>query len=148
MTTLAVIMFLSLAGVAALHVAWGLGVLWPLEDERDLVALVVGETGRSRMPPLNQCLLAAIVIFSAGLIALAAADLLHIAVAPDLVTAAGALAALVFAGRGIAPYLPAWRRAFSQEPFATLDRSWYGPFCLLLATAYTVMAVIRFWQLP
>ena len=123
-------------------------MLWPLEDERDLVALVIGETGRRHMPPLNQCLFAAAASFGAGLVALAVADVLHFPLSPDLITTAGALVAIVFAGRGIAAYLPAWRRAFSQEPFATLDRSWYGPFCLLLAAAFAVMVLIRFWQLP
>jgi hypothetical protein len=145
MTTLAVIVFLALASIAALHAAWGFGALWPAQDEHDLVALVIGQTGRSRMPGRVECLLAAAAIFMAGLVALATADLVGTPVAPALVTVAGTLAGVVFTGRGIAPYVPAWRRTFSQEPFATLDQSWYGPFCVLLALAFAVLVFKRVW---
>jgi hypothetical protein len=62
---------------------------------------------------------------------------------PLLVTVAAALIAAVFAGRGIAAYLPAWRRRFSQEPFAMLDQSWYGPLCLLFALVFALLALQR-----
>src|SRR5919197_1275827 len=78
MTTIAVIMFLALAAIAMLHAAWGFGVRWPAEDERDLVALVVGRTGRTRMPAPSACWRAAAAIFVAGLVALAVADLVAV----------------------------------------------------------------------
>jgi hypothetical protein len=135
MTTIAVIMFLALAAIAMLHAAWGFGVRWPAEDERDLVALVVGRTGRTRMPAPSACWRAAAAIFVADLVVLPGP--------PILVTGAAALVAAVFAGRGIAAYLPAWRRRFSQEPFATLDQSWYGPLCLLFALAFALLVMKR-----
>ena len=145
MTTLAVMVFLLLAAVAALHAAWGFGLRWPAEDERDLVALVVGATGRTRMPAMAECLAAAAAILAAGLIALAAAGLVAVPISPVLLTTVAALVAAVFAARGLAAYLPGWRQRFSQEPFATLDRSWFGPLCLLLALAFAFLAAGRMW---
>ena len=146
MTTLAVMVFLLLAVIAALHAAWGFGLRWPAEDERDLVALVVGATGRTRMPAMVECLAAAAAILGAGLVALAAAGLVAVPISPVLLAAIAALVAAVFAVRGLAAYLPAWRRRFAQEPFATLDRSWFGPLCLLLALAFAFLAIGRMWM--
>jgi hypothetical protein len=141
MTSLAVLLFLALAMLAAVHVAWGFGLRWPAQDERDLVALVVGRTGQTRMPGPLECFAAAAALFCAGLVALAMADLAR---APRfLTTTAGAIVVLVFAGRGIAAYLPPWRRRFSQQPFAAMDQSWYAPLCLLLAVAFGLLLAGR-----
>jgi hypothetical protein len=143
MISIALIIFFSLTMMAALHIAWGFGAHWPAPDERALVSLVVGRTGTTRMPTRLACLRAAVAIFLAGFAAIAAVDLVQVPVSPALVTAAGVFVAAVFALRGIAAYLPVWRRAFAQEPFATLDRDWYGPFCLLLALAFALLVLKR-----
>jgi hypothetical protein len=143
MTSLAVMLFLALAAIAAVHVAWGLGMRWPAQDERDLVALVIGRTGQTRMPDPVQCFAAAAAIACAGVVALALADLVRVPAPRFLATTAGAIVTLVFAGRGIAAYLPAWRRRFSQEPFAAMDRSWYAPLCLLFAVAFGLLLAQR-----
>jgi hypothetical protein len=143
MTLLAVMLFLALAALAAVHAAWGLGMRWPVQDERDLVALVVGRTGQTRMPDPIQCFAAAAALLGAGLVALAMADLVHAPGPQFLATAAGAFVTLVFAARGMAAYLPAWRRRFSQQPFATMDVSWYAPLCFLLAVAFGLLLAKR-----
>ncbi len=143
MTSLAVMLFIALAAIAAVHVAWGLGVRWPAQDERELVALVVGRTGQTRMPDSMQCFAAAAALFCAGLVALAMADVVRPSAHRFPATTAGAIVTLVFAGRGIAAYLPAWRRRFSQEPFAAMDRSWYAPLCLLFAVAFGLLLAQR-----
>jgi hypothetical protein len=143
MTTLAVMLFLALAALAAVHVAWGFGLRWPAQDERDLVALVVGRTGQTRMPGPIQCFAAAAALFCAGLVALAMADIVPGPGPRFLASAAGAIVTLVFAGRGVAAYLPAWRRRFSQEPFAAMDQSWYAPLCFLLAVAFGLLLARR-----
>ena len=143
MTTIAVIVFLSLTAIAIFHAAWGCGVRWPAQDERDLVALVVGATGRTRMPPPLECFAVAAAIFAAGVVGLAVSNIVAVPGPPILVTLAGLGVTAVFALRGIATYLPAWRRRFSQEPFATMDRSWYGPLCLLFALAFAMLMVKR-----
>jgi len=134
MSNVAVAVFLILAVIAGLHVAWGFGLRWPARDERSLVALVIGATDHTRMPSMAQCLLAAAAIFAAGLVALALVRV--VPVPADLASVAGALAAVIFAGRGAAAYVPAWRQRFSQQPFAAMDRTYYGPLCLLLALAF------------
>jgi len=135
MSILAVIVFLVLAAIAVLHVAWGFGLRWPAHDERSLVGLVIGTTGRTRMPSLVECLAAAAAIFAAGLVTLAVADVMPVPAPRWLVTTAGAGATAIFAGRGAAAYVPAWRQRFSRQPFAAMDRTYYGPLCLLLAAA-------------
>jgi len=143
MTTIAVIVFMSLTAIAIFHAAWGCGVRWPAQNERDLVALVIGATGRTRMPPPLECWAAAAAIFAAGLVALAVSNVVAVPGPPILVTLAGLVVTAVFALRGIAAYLPPWRRRFSQEPFATMDRSWYGPLCLLFALAFVMLMIKR-----
>jgi hypothetical protein len=143
MNMLAVMLFLALTALAAVHIAWGLGMRWPARDERDLVALVVGRTGLTRMPGPLECFAAAAALVCAGLVALAMADVVHVRGPRFVATTAGILVMLVFAGRGVAAYLPAWRRRFSQQPFAAMDQSWYAPLCFLLATAFGVLLAQR-----
>jgi hypothetical protein len=143
MSSIALAIFLVLAVIAALHAVWGFGLRWPVRDERSLVALVIGATGRNRMPAMAQCLIAAAAIFAAGVVALALAGVIAVPLPEIMITAAGVLTALVFAGRGLAAYVPAWRRRYGQQPFATLDRNWYGPLCLLLAAGFIVLTIGR-----
>ena len=130
--------FIVLAAISAIHVAWGFGVRWPRRSELELVTTVIGHR-RDTMPPPFQCYLAALAIFIPGAIALLLAGIVQTALPPWLVTLAGAGAALVFAGRGIAGYVPAWRALHPREPFASLDRHYYSPLCLLLAAGLVVL---------
>jgi hypothetical protein len=130
--------FVVLTAIAAMHVAWGLGVRWPRRNEADLVTTVIGHK-RNTMPTPIQCYLAALAIFIPGAIALLLAGLVRTALPPGLVALAGAGAAAVFAGRGIAGYLPAWRARHPREPFASLDRHYYSPLCLMLAAGLVVL---------
>ena len=143
MTTMAVIVFLVLALIAAAHAAWGFGVSFPAANREDLFHLVIGARGSSEMPNLIQCLAAAAVIFCAGASALLVADVIKTPLPPSLVTVLGALVALVFAGRGVAAYTSAWRWRFPKEPFAGMDRSCYGPLCLMLALCFSVLLIKR-----
>jgi hypothetical protein len=143
MTVIAVAIFLLLTAIAALHAAWGFGLRWPAREERSLVALVIGATGQTRMPGLAQCLLAAAAIFAAGVVALLLAGVARVPLPPGFVTLIGVLVFFVFAGRCIAAYIPAWRRRFAQEPFASMDRTWYGPLCLLLAIGFFAITIGR-----
>ncbi len=51
----------------------------------------------------------------------------------------GSAIAAVFLARGVAGYLPAWRRGHALEPFATWDRRFYAPLCLLVAAGYAAL---------
>jgi hypothetical protein len=143
MTLMAILVFFVLTTIAAFHVAWGLGMTFPAADRNDLFLLVVGARGPAEMPALLQCLAAATAIFLSGATALLTADLVKLPLPPWMVTVLGLLVTLIFAGRGIAAYTPAWRRLFPREPFATMDRSWYGPLCLLLAVCFATLLTNR-----
>jgi hypothetical protein len=132
--------FIVLAAVAAIHVGWGLGMRWPRETEAELVRTVIGHK-RDTMPSSSQCYLAALAIFIPGVIALVLARLVQTPLPPWLVLLAGVGAALVFGGRGIAGYVPAWRARHPREPFASLDRRYYSPLCLLLAAGLIALLV-------
>ena len=49
------------------------------------------------------------------------------------------LFALVFLVRGALAYTSFWRRLTPQEPFATLDRTRYGPLCLAIGLGFVVL---------
>jgi hypothetical protein len=138
MSFIAFAIFLLLTIIAGIHVAWGTGVRWPRKTEAELVTTVIGHRS-DRMPAPGQCYLAALAIFIPGAIALMLAGLVQTILPPWLVILAGAGAALVFAGRGIAGYVPAWRARHPREPFASLDRHYYSPLCLLLAAGLVVL---------
>lgn len=138
MSVLAFAIFVVLTTIAALHVAWGVGMRWPCRTEADLVATVVGHR-QGKMPPPNQCYIAALAIYIPGTIALMLAGLIDTSLPPPIILIAGLGAMLVFAGRGIAGYLPVWRARFPREPFAAYDRRYYSPFCLILAAGFAVL---------
>ena len=127
MTLIAIIFSAILIGVAALHLTWALGVWVPIRDEAQLTRTVVGARGLTSMPGSVAC---AVVAMACLFVAI----LPHLARFPfqsPLMVAAG----MVFLLRGLAPFFPAWRRRFPEEPFATLDRLIYSRLCLLLGAA-------------
>jgi hypothetical protein len=130
--------FIMLTVIAVIHVAWGFGVRWPCKTEAELVTTVIGHK-RDTMPSSSQCYLAALAIFIPGAIALMLAGLVQTPLPPWLVLLAAGAATLVFAGRGIAGYVPAWRARHPREPFASLDRHYYSPLCLMLAAGLAVL---------
>ncbi|MBM3645945.1 MAG: DUF3995 domain-containing protein [Alphaproteobacteria bacterium] len=130
----AVILSVALGSIAALHVYWGLGGLWPERTPAALAAAVFGD-GRKRMPPPWQCFAVA-----ALLVAVAAWAWLILWL-PEVgwVAAGGLVIVATFVVRAMAAYSPRWRAAFPAEPFATRDRLYYGPLCLLLAVGYATL---------
>ena len=135
MTITAWTMALTLWLIAALHVYWGFGGLWPAVDAGALARTVVGARGVQRMPSLTACATVAAVLIGVG-----TWPLLVVGVLPPvwpcwLLVATGMAIAGVFLARGCAAYWPVWRRRVPEEPFATLDRSLYGPLCLALGLA-------------
>ncbi len=135
---LATLVFLELAAVAALHVYWAFGGLWPGTDVASLVRTVVGVKDMRAMPSRPLTLAVAVALGAAGLPPLVKASLLPVFLPAGLVQACLLLVGAIFALRGIAPYLPMGKQ-HPVEPFATLDRRLYGPFCLAAALEYTVL---------
>jgi hypothetical protein len=45
----------------------------------------------------------------------------------------------IFMARGIAGFSARWRTHFTAEPFATRNRRYYSPYCLLLGVGYIAL---------
>ena len=128
---LALLLFLAVFALSLVHFYWSRGSHWPMESEEALARAVVGD-GRRRMPGRLPCLAVSFILCMAAIFPLCALDpasrlpVRHIS---------GVIAG-VFVARGIAGYSPTWRRHFRDEPFATLDKRYYSPLCILLGLAY------------
>lgn len=134
MVLLASLLTLGVGVVAVIHVMWGLGSHWPETSEEALVRGVVGD-GRRRMPAPWQCFAVAIALAAMALwpwYALGRIDL-------PIVLAGTYTIAGVFIARGIAGYSVRWRAHFKDEPFATRNRKYYSPYCLLIGIGYIAL---------
>jgi hypothetical protein len=130
-TVVSIALSAGLLLVGAVHVLWALGVWWPAREERRLVSAVVGVAGVERMPGPIPCLLVTA--------ACTLAASLPWWPPGGLREAALALAMGVFLLRGLMPWMRPWRRVAPQEPFASLDRAFYGPLCLLFAAGFAIL---------
>jgi hypothetical protein len=136
---LAIALFIVLQTIADLHAAWGFGWRWP--SDRGLARTVVGRAGIVRMPSLASCLVVAALLAAMSLWPLFAAGLLP-APWPSWLTQLGGLGlTVVFLGRGIAGYVPAWRSRFSEQPFASLDQRLYSPLCLAVGVGILTILI-------
>jgi len=131
---LAILLFLGVGAAAALHALWGLGSTWPEADEEALARSVVGD-GRRRMPPAWQCFAVAALL---AIVALWPFLMLGRGEVPVVLAGSFAISGL-FVTRGFAGYSPRWRGRFRDEPFATRDRRYYSPFCLLMGVGYLAL---------
>ncbi|MCY1126061.1 DUF3995 domain-containing protein [Frigidibacter sp. RF13] len=132
MTILAYLLTAVLLTIACLHLMWAIGWWFPLGDERRLARAVVGARGIERMPGAIACSLVVVA-------------LLGVASAiwwPDTIVRTLALwvSGAVFLLRGVIAYIPAFRRFGPEEPFATLDKSYYAPLCLVLGVGIWALA--------
>ena len=118
----------TLAGLAALHVAWGAGSSVPFDDRDDLADAVVGTTA---VPSQAACFMVA------GALSTAAALVLGLPAGRPALRRAGLLGVTtVLGGRGL---LGVVARTDLVSPgstsprFRQLDRRLYAPLCLALA---------------
>jgi hypothetical protein len=141
MSFLALALAATMLLLAVLHAYWGLGGVWPGKDAKTCARTVGGFAGATRMASPSACFAVAAALVAAALISLVQGGLMEfesLGLFPSL--AAGG-AAFVFAGRGIAGFTPAWRRLTPEQPFAKLDTRYYSPLCLLIGTAFAILAV-------
>lgn len=141
-----------LGALAALHLYWAAGGLWPGGSARKLIDTIIGNPRRDRMPPAWLSALVGLALAAAAILPLSVVPVFpdgalshYFSTAPLLGAMAATLfVALVFLARGIAGYLPFWRRLHPAQPFATLDALFYSPLCLLLGLAhiYVDLAVL------
>ena len=132
-----------LGTLAALHLYWAAGGLWPGGSTSKLIDAVIGDPRLDRMPPAWLSALVGLALAAAAILPLSVAPVfpngalsLYFSTVPLLGAMAATLfVALVFLARGIAGYLPFWRRLHPAQPFATLDVFLYSPLCLLLGLA-------------
>ena len=137
---IASLVFIPLLAAFFAHFLWAVGSTWPAKNEELLAHTVIGDAGRTRMPPRPVTALIAFAILAAGLVALSLAD-------PEPGTAMlilGAIMALVFLGRGAVGYTRFWAKRASAEPFRTLDRKFYSPLCLALGVGFVFLVSWRF----
>jgi len=131
---LAILLFLGVGAAAAVHGLWGLGSTWPEANEEALARSVVGD-GRRRMPPAWQCFTVAALL---AIVALWPFFMLGRHEVPVVLAGSFAIGGL-FMARGFAGYSPRWRGRFGDEPFATRDRRYYSPYCLLMGVGYLAL---------
>jgi hypothetical protein len=117
-----------------LHFGWGRGSFWPEASEVALARAVVGD-GRRHMPPPIACFAVSIVLALAALWPLCVvAGVTDLPVAQTSMTIGG-----VFVGRGAAGFVPRWRELFCDEPFATRDKRYYSPLCIVIGLGYAAL---------
>lgn len=132
---------LVLALLAGLHVYWACGGVWPGVDQRSCARAVAGFRGIDRMPPPAMSLAVALALALAGLLALMLAAIVPAPVPAMATVAAGACAAVVFIGRGLAGFSPGWRRLTPEMPFARNDVRYFSPLCLLVGAGFVLLSL-------
>ena len=130
-----------LAAIAGLHFYWAFGGLWPCDDERSLVRTVIGHADRKRMPPFWMTIVVAVMLAAMTSWPLVLAGLAWAIVGLPLMIAGSAILTALFLTRGVAGYVPAWRRLYPVQPFARLDRTLYSPLCLVPGTGFLALTL-------
>lgn len=130
MSVLAGGMIAVLLGAGGMHALWGLGICWPIRDERRLAQAVVGGKGVTRMPPgwmafgvTGLTVLGALwTCFLAGWIG-----------APIwLMRLGGWTMCAILLLRGTSTYLRGWLPWPVEPVFDHLDRVYFAPLILFL----------------
>jgi Protein of unknown function (DUF3995) len=127
---------LVLFAIAALHAYWGIGGRWPGHDELSLARTVVGNKDIKQMPSSAACFGVTALLAAVGLWPLFMAGVLPSFWPHWLMVLAGWGFVIVFFARGVAAYVPAFRRLAPEEPFASLDRKIYAPLCISLGFGF------------
>jgi hypothetical protein len=133
---LAAVLAAALFALSGLHLYWGFGGRWPGHDETSMVEHVVGRTRGMRAPGLLASTAVALALAAGGALVLASLT----STGWDGWLQAGRwILFAVFAGRGLATYVPPVFRYAEGTPFATLNRRAYGPLCLAIALGILVL---------
>jgi hypothetical protein len=136
-TVLAVV----LAALAGIHLYWAVGGVWPGTDQKSCARAVAGFRGIDRMPPPAAGMAVALALFAAAGLALVLSGGPESTPASSLILLLGVGAAIVFLGRGIAGFTPAWRRLTPEMPFARNDVRWFSPLCLAIGAGFVLLTI-------
>lgn len=132
-------LFCVLSLIAAVHVYWAFGGLWPAQNVEKLIHTVVGDPRFERMPPAWMTIAVAIALLAAAWIGLERASIVQFL--PFWMVQLGCWVLFaVFALRGLWAFLvPVGIRTPTPpltEPFATYDLWLYGPLCFVIALGF------------
>jgi hypothetical protein len=131
---------IALMAISVAHLAWSLGLSWPLKNRKLLAQTVVGFTGVEKMPNPLFTFVVAIATFYAAFIALAMADPEGGGTNLNLV---GGVIALIFLARGIIGYTAKWQAMTSEPIFRLNDKRVYSPLCLFIGLGFTTLILLR-----
>jgi hypothetical protein len=141
---ISILLIVVLCALGALHAYWGLGGRWPGHDERNLVQLVVGRTRAMRMPGFAASMLVAAALFSAAVLVALECRIVPVglgALTEKFVHIGFWLVFAVFALRGLAGFIPSIFAYAQGTPFASLNRLFYSPLCLLIAAGFATVGL-------
>ncbi len=152
--------FSSLTLTAGLHAYWAIGGKWPGRDDETLAKMVIGTKGLTKLPKASLTVVVALLIFIAGLIPtlwahalsqtssitlplpatfLSILELINSVIPVWLLKIAMIGLTLIFLSRGAVTYTPWAKRQNLEEPFRSLDKKYYAPFCLSLGTGFLIL---------
>ncbi len=136
----------TLAVIGLMHLLWALGVTFPAANEQELARMVVGRRGITRMPSTAAILFVTAGIFAAAGLALVLGRVVDLHVSKWIQAPAGALAGLIFAGRGIVGILPSFEQAAPEQPFLKLNRRFYSPLSFLIGLGFILLTLsLPYW---
>jgi Protein of unknown function (DUF3995) len=131
--------------LGCLHMLWAFGSNFPCANEQALARAVVGRRGITKMPSSLSCLIVALCLFAAAVLAALLGGYFSLPL-PSLVQKgalllAGLTAGIVFLGRGIIGILPAFERSAPELPFLTLNRRVYSPLSFLIGLGFILLVL-------
>lgn len=139
MNLIAIILSALLALIGLMHFYWAIGGLWPGKDEKSLARTVIGVKNIKKMPPMALTLLVSLAILAAAFWPLMWRGIIDYPLPQSLIWLGMIALTFVFLGRGIAGYLPFFKRSNGEQPFARLNARYYSPLCLLLGAGFAVL---------
>jgi len=127
----------TLAGIGLIHLAWALGMNWPGTDPVSRAAFVVGTTNVALLGFAGWSAIAVCFFAAVGVVWIGQQPIIHPLRA---LVAYGGYAVLitVFGLRGLAPYITHIFDYARSTPFYGLNRRYYAPLCIALATGLIV----------
>ena len=142
MNILAFAIFIILSAVSLVHLYWAFGGVWPGKDQKTLASTVIGVADMEQVPPATLTIAIAVAIFAAALWPLMWQGIVDILLSQMLVWLGMWVLIIVFIGRGIAGYMPFFKKSNSAEPFARLNARYFSPLCLLLGAGFATLMIL------
>jgi hypothetical protein len=136
------ILGLVLAITSLFFLLWSAGLSFPFANEQALARSVIGRRGITRIPSRSHfAYLAVLMLFAAAMAVLMGGFSEHVPDSKPFLAPIGLLLALVFLGRGIAGVLPVVERAAPEQPFLSLNRRFYSPFCAVVGISFLFLTL-------